>query len=214
LNQVLSAHPEAKRRGSQPLSSGYSFASWDQVQPYFPVVSGSFPGTASSGLSQDHLDALQRYLSCASTCFGSLVDGGAAKRMHLIAPVIIIVCSHFRGDVQILAEEAIRGNRVRAHGVFEFVLKRNDKRLCIVDAKREDLLQGRAHGLLGCEALCDVEDIPVTYAIATNYTEWLFLKNEAAVITEQLLTISFDEDGHPIMDSLKRITDKIIAILE
>lgn len=51
--------------------------------------------------------------------------------------------SLFNGSVQILAEEDIDGNRVHSHGHFEFVLKRGDKLLCIVEAKKEDLEQGK-----------------------------------------------------------------------
>ena len=66
--------------------------------------------------------------------------------------------------------------------------------------------------MIGCESLCDVEHISVAYGIATNYLEWLFLKNEPEKITEELLTVSI-EQGYPTKLSLKAIADKIIAIL-
>jgi hypothetical protein len=86
---------------------------------------------------------LHKYLSYAAVCFGSISEGHEAKRVHFIAPIIIIVCSFFGGDIQILTEEDIDGNRVHAHGHFEFVLKRAQKRICIVEAKKDDILQGK-----------------------------------------------------------------------
>lgn len=66
---------------------------------------------------------------------------------------------------------------------------------------------------MGCEALCDVEELSVSYGIATNFLEWCFLKNEADKVTEEMLTIGL-EDGRPTADSLRMIANKIIAILE
>ena len=149
-----------------------------------PVVGDSLSVAA---LPDELLSALHMYLCFASACFGSITEGNESKRVHFIAPIIIIVCSFFRGDIKILTEEQINGNRVHAHGHFEFVLKRGTKRICIVEAKKDDILQGKMQCLVGCESLCDVEDLPATYGIATNYLEWCFLKNEADVITEELL---------------------------
>ncbi|RZL19915.1 MAG: hypothetical protein EOO89_01880 [Pedobacter sp.] len=183
------------------------------MKDYFPIVQGRVAMTPSAGLSEPLLSALHEYLSCATICFGSISEGHEAKRVHFIAPIVIIVCSHFQGNIQILAEEEIEGNRVHAHGHFEFVLKRGDKRICIVEAKKDNILQGRTQSLVGCESLCDVEELSVTYGIATNYLEWCFLKNEVEQVTEEMLTVSL-EDGRPTVDSLRIIANKIIAILE
>ncbi len=112
-----------------------------------------------------------------------------------------------------MTEEEVEGFRVHSHCHFEFVLKRGNKRICIVEAKKDDLLQGKTQSLIGCESLCDVDDLPVTYGIATNYLAWVFLKNEADKITEEMLMVSL-KDGRPTIESLKAIADKIIAILE
>lgn len=117
-----------------------------------------------------------------------------------------------QGDIQILTEEDVHGNRVHAHGRFEFVLKRGNKRIFIVEAKKDDLLQGKTQSLIGCESLSDLENLDVVYGIATNYTEWCFLKNEANQITEEIMTISF-VDNKPTKESLHVIANKIISIL-
>ena len=213
LNEVLHINKKAKTRDDVQSSLAYSYASWEQVKNFFPVVVGRLATTSGDGLPDTLLSALHGYLSCAAICFGSISEGHEAKRVHFIAPIIIIVCSYFNGNIQILAEEEIVGNRVHAHGHFEFVLKRLDKRICIVEAKKDNILQGKTQSLIGCEALCDVDNLPVSYGIATNYLEWCFLKNEADKITEEMLTVSL-VDGLPTFDSLRTIANKIIAILD
>jgi hypothetical protein len=213
LNTVLDINKKARsnlRLDGLP-SVGYSYVSWDQVKEIFPVIQGTI-GSVSTGLPDAMLDALSHYLSWASLCFGSITEGHEAKRVHFIAPIVIIVCSTFGGDLQILAEEDIEGNRVHAHGRFEFVLKRGDKRICIVEAKKDDILQGKTQSLVGCESLCDLENLDIVYGIATNFLEWCFLKNEINQITEEILTVSL-ENNKPTKQSLGVIASKIISIL-
>lgn len=213
LNAVLDINKKAKTRGDGNNSVGYTYVSWEQVKSLFPVTTGKVSNNSASKLPNALLDALFQYLGYASVCLGSLTEGHEAKRVHFIAPIVIIVCSHFNGDIQILTEEDIDGNRVHAHGHFEFVLKRGEKRICIVEAKKDDILQGKTQSLVGCESLCDVEELSVAYGIATNYLEWCFLKNEANKITEEMLTLQL-EDGRPTKDSVEIIANKIISILD
>lgn len=212
LNKVLDNNRKAIKRDDGIFSLGYSYATWEQVREYFPITQGNVSDIVDD-LPSPSLNALHQYLSFATSCFGSITEGREAKRVHFIAPVIIIVCAFFNGDIQILAEEDISGARLHAHGHFEFVLKRQQKRICIVEAKKDDILQGKTQSLIGCESLCDVENIPVSYGISTNFLNWCFLKNEADKITEELLTISLEQD-HPTVASLKIIANKIIAILK
>ena len=79
-----------------------------------------------------------------------------------------------------------------------------------MEAKKDDILQGKTQSLVGCESLCDVEDLSVSYG---NYLEWCFLKDEADKVKEEMLTVSL-EDGRPTIESLRTIANKIIAILE
>lgn len=212
LNVVLDANKKAKERSGQS-STGYSYVSWSEVERFFPLVDGVLGSTGSDELPEDKLSALHQYLGFATTSLRGLVGGKEAKRVHFIAPVLIMVCAHFMGDVHILIEEDVEGNEVHAHGHFEFVMKRGEKRLCIVEAKRDDIDQGIAQSLVGCEALCDVENLSVTYGIATNFIEWYFLKDESDKITSELITIQFDAQKCPLIASLKLVANKIISIL-
>jgi hypothetical protein len=66
------------------------------------------------------------------------------------------VCFLFNGDAQIEVEEDLDGDFLKAHGHFEFVLRRGDKRVCIVEAKKDDMGQGMAQDLLGCEVAAEI----------------------------------------------------------
>ena len=191
MNAVLDINKKARTKDGH-MFVGYSYANWEQVKGFFHLVTGNLQTTTGDGLPQLLLTALHQYLSYATICFGPITEGNEATRVHFIAPIIIIVCSFCH---------------------FEFVLKRGDKRICIVVAKKDDILQGKTQSLVGCESLCDVEDLSVAYGIATNYLEWCFLKDEADKVTEEMLTVSL-ENGRPTIESLRTIANKIIAILE
>jgi hypothetical protein len=89
------------------------------------------------------------------------------------------------------------------------VLKRSDKRVCIVEAKKDDILKGKIQCLL---ALSDVHKLETVYGISTNYLEWCFLKNEPNIVTEELLTVQLHKDK-PTKESLRIIANKICSIL-
>lgn len=204
LNTVLDINEKAKPKEERYRNS---YVAWDQVKQFFNVVLGTFPTSAGGGLPQALLTALHEYLSLATICFGSITDDHQPKRVHFIAPIIIMVCSYFNGDVQVLAEEDIEGFH------FDFVLKRGDKRLCIVEAKKDDILQGKTESLIACESLCNAEGLPVAYGIATNYLEWCFLKSEAHQVTEEMVSVWF-QNNRMTIESLRNVASKIIAILE
>lgn len=214
LNPILENNRKANsnQRADGSKSTGYSYVNWEQVKTIFPIRLGSIDSVNSSTITESRLDALVNYLNYASICFGSITEGHEAKRVHFIAPVIIMVCSLFNGDIQILAEEDVDGNRVHAHGHFEFVLKRGGKRLCIVEAKKDDILQGKVQSLVGCESLCDVDNLSIAYGVATNYLEWCFLKNSADEVVEEMLTLSL-LNNQPTAESVRIIANKICSIL-
>lgn len=215
LNLVLDINKKGKVRKDGNLSTGYSYVTWKQIEHLFPVVLGSVSPSTSSiehNIPDELLDALANYLSYASVCIGSITAGREQNRVHFFAPLIIMVCSSFNGDVEILADEDIQGNRVRAHSHFDFILKRGDKRVCVVEAKKDDFEQGKARCLVGCDTLSDVENLETVYGIVTNYLEWLFLKLDSVHVTEEMLTVQL-ESNQPTRPSLRTIANKICALL-
>jgi len=74
--------------------------------------------------------------------------------------------------------------------------------VCVVEAKKDNIKQGIAQSLVGSETICDVEKINTSYAIATNYLTWCFLKNEDDRIVQEVLTVGM-QDNKPTKESLK-----------
>jgi len=64
--------------------------------------------------------------------------GKGSKKNHYIAPIIIImVCSSFNGDVEILVEEDIEGDRVHAHMATLNLSLKETERWCALSKPRK-----------------------------------------------------------------------------
>jgi hypothetical protein len=58
------------------------------------------------------------------------------------------------------------------------MLKRNNKRICLVFARKDDILQGMVQDLVGMEVASDLDNLDTVYGIVTNYVQWMFLKSQ------------------------------------
>jgi hypothetical protein len=207
INEILEKN---KKRLKSNDSTGYSYVKWNQVKNVLrttPYVQ------KPKGIPEIQLNILSQYLSFASKCFGPVTSGKESQRLHLIAPIIICVCFLFNGDVQIEVEEDLYGDFLKAHGHFEFVLRRGDKRVCIVEAKRDDMGQGMAQDLLGCEVAAEIDHLDSVYGIVTNYVQWNFLRSLDEKIELDERSVKLLDGGEPSRDSLIEITGKIYAML-
>jgi len=101
---------------------------------------------------------------------------------------------------------------VKAHGHFEFVLLRGNKRVYIVEAKKDDMGQGIAQDLIGCEVAAEIGHLDTVYGIVTNYAQWIFLRSldEEIQMDECFMDANSNE---PTPASLLKITGKIYAML-
>jgi hypothetical protein len=106
----------------------------------------------------------------------------------------------------------LNGDFLQAQGHFEFVLRRGDKRICIVEAKKDDMRQGMAKDLLGYEVAAEIGQLDLVYGIVTNYVQWNFLPSldEIIELDECSLTLM---DGAVTEQSLALISGKIYAML-
>jgi hypothetical protein len=118
----------------------------------------------------------------------------------------------FNGDVQISADEDLEGSFLRAQGHFEFVLRRHNKYVCIVEAKKEDIEQGKAQVLVGCEVAAEVGELDCVYGIVTDYMRWVFFRSLNEKIEEDVCCLELSH-GITSKESLKKIVRKIYAIL-
>ncbi|KAF4150401.1 putative PNT domain-containing protein [Phytophthora infestans] len=104
------------------------------------------------------------------------------------------------------------GKNVLVKGRFEFVLERGNKKVFIVEAKKEDMEQGVVQNVTGLEALADVEELSVTYGIVTNYLEWRFLVSEDERVRKQVYSLSVS-DTLPSFAGLKKVVGTIHCML-
>jgi hypothetical protein len=189
------------------LGTVYSAVQWNDIEEIY-APSRVFYKQPRIALDDEKLVIVHKYMQLASKCFGDITTGKEAKRLHFIAPILVLVCSHF-DDVEILVEHDVNGIHIKTKGHFEFVLKRGNKKVCIIEAKKDDLEQGMAQNLLGCEAIADVEQLDCALGIVTNYKEWIFLRNYSD-------RICIDNSSGILSctkNSIKTIAGKICAFL-
>ena len=79
--------------------------------------------------------------------------------------------------IDLLIEESMGGKNLNVDGHFEYIIQRGDRKICIVEAKRDDIEQGIVQDLLGCDAVADVEGASCVYGIVTNYLQWTFFRS-------------------------------------
>jgi len=206
LNEILA---DNKKKSKLHDSTAYSYVTWSDVKKIFRTTPYTQP---HKSLPDSQLDFLARYLSVAMKCFRPITLGNEAQRLHVIAPILICVCFLFNGDVVIEVEEDLNGEYVKAHGHFEFVLRRGKKKVCIVEAKKDDLMQGMAQDLLGCEVQAEIGQLDVVYGIVTNYVQWNFLRSLNDKIELEECSLELGPIG-PDMTSLGKIVGKIYAML-
>jgi hypothetical protein len=164
LNEILEKKKRFKTNDDGRGSIAYSYVSWSDVESVFGKILVNYDQPCKE-IPEDIFTCMSTYLGYLGKCFGSVISGKEAKRLHFIAPILSCVCCIFNGGVEILVETSLAGNHIRTTGNFEFILKKGGKRICIVEAKKDDMEQGMTQDLLGCEAVADVENLSVVYGI-------------------------------------------------
>jgi len=157
---------------------------------------------------------LHNYIVTLTRRLSSVTTGKESQRLHFIAPILVYVSDLFgpEDSIQIVIEEDLNGVNVKANGHFEFMLKRNNKRICIVEAKKDNMEQGMVQDIVGMEVASDLNGLDTVYGIVTNYVEWMFLKSQNDKIERDVDTLNFEKQVATV-ESLKRIAGKIYALL-
>jgi hypothetical protein len=206
LNDILEGRAKKSKTND---SRATCKVSWDQVKSVYNV--GTYVPPRRE-IDDHQLNFLLEYLSIPTRCFGLMTTRTQATRLHFIAPILLCVCNLFNGDVDICVDEDLVGNFVKAHGHFEFMLRRGKKAVCIVQAIKEDFEQGMAQVLVGCEVAADVEALDTVYGIVTNYFPWDFVRSLDDMVAVEECSIGITPNG-PTREALKEITEKIYAML-
>lgn len=82
-----------------------------------------------------------------------------------------------------------------------------------MEAKQYDFRQGSAHGLLGCEAIADVEELDEVFGIVTNYLTWCFYRSKNRVIEVDVCSLQIIDGYLPTEESLLQVAGKIYNML-
>jgi hypothetical protein len=102
---------------------------------------------------------------------------------------------------------------VKANGHFEFMIQYGDKTVCIVEAKKDDMEQGLAQALVGCEVAAEVGGLDCVYGIVTNDTQWIFLRSLNNKVERDECSLDVRSNDGPVPESLKNIAEKIYGML-
>jgi hypothetical protein len=194
----------------------YSNVSWPLLKTiYAKEMEDYIQEYDTRALNVENVVIALTYLELCRVSLRHMLTGQEARRVHLIMPILVCVCASFDGDVKILIEEDVFGERVRVRVHFEFVLERKGKKVCVVEAKMDDFDQGLAQNLLGCDAVADVEDADVVYGIVTNYLDWIFIRSCNRRIFRDDCCLNFDKETKaPTNDSVLLTAGKIHAMLK
>ncbi|CAK4113873.1 unnamed protein product [Aphanomyces euteiches] len=202
-----------KKRKNRDVNKtvGYSSLCWEDIKSIYNFEDSYDLQPNVSDIPDADIQLLLARIRDLRDLYGRISDGKEAKRLFFIAPILETV-SRLIKDVRILVEEDVAGKNVLLNGRFEFVLKRGKKRISLVEAKREDMLQGLVQNVTGLEALADVENLSVTYGIVTNFLEWTFLISEDTEVRKHEYSLR-TVDTIPSFEGLKEIVGKIYAML-
>lgn len=207
LHEVVS-----KSKKMDKSSTPYSSIEWSNVESIFGINPWMLE---PKDIPDETVNKLFEQLLDCSDVFGTISSGKEVKRLHFIAPVLVTVAQLFKDDVdkvKILVEEDVNGINIHTNGHFEFVLQKGTRRVCIVEAKKEEMEKGMAQSLLGCEAIADLENASVVYAVVTNFLQWYFLKDTDDHIFRNATTLTTINDT-PTKDSIARIAGMLYAML-
>lgn len=218
LNDVLYKNRHSKKRKGatedDDISTPYSKTTWESVKEIFDAEKKVYSEPAIS-FPEETLSLLSKYLTVVMNCYGlSLLSGNEAKRLHLIAPVIMCVVS-LLPDVVVKVEEDLNGVNVHANGHFEFILVRGNKRICIIEAKEEKFKQGMAQNLVGCEVAADLDGINMVCGIVTNFDKWIFIRSkDEEILVDENNVIGFESNGVPTQAGLLKVVGKLYSLLQ
>jgi len=208
LNRILEEVAKRSKKVNKD-STAFSAVRWTDVEDVLSYVNYDQPSKEIPGAT---LDLLHSQLLKIGVVFGSVSSGKEAKRLQFISPILLEVCALFEGRVKIAVEEDLEGVNIHTNGHFEYVLELNNRKVCIVEAKKTDMEKGMAQALLGDETIADLDKASEIYAIVTNYREWYFLKSTDDAIYRDVYTLAVEHDI-PSKESVGTIASKIYGIL-
>ena len=202
LNDFLRKNNLVNKENSTPFSS-------IKVPVDIPMYKRIEYSEPIKDIGDEMMRMLQWYLECASKMF--LGRRNESSRLYFIGPILICIGSML-SDVTLETEANVRGEIVRAHGRFDFLIRRGGTRIGLVEAKKCDIDQGITQAVVGCEVVAEIERTDIVYAIVTDSDRWVFLRSTNEEILEDQVILKFTKRG-PDASTLRTIAGKIHSLL-
>jgi hypothetical protein len=194
----------------------YSSLKWDALEDIYEPRFDYGYQISYFRIPNEDLDLLETIFKKKLAVYDQGSNNKEAKRSFFIEPIFLVVAGSFVPPVQIEIEEQVDGKHVNANGNLDFVLKRKMesgryKRICVVEAKKEDMNKGKAQNLVAMEVVSKLEKKETVYCIVTNFKKWIFmqLSDDKIGIHEDQLDL-----GKGIRNEVGRIAAKLLAILD
>jgi len=153
LRAILNEYKEGK---SQKLShTKYTITMtesdflWRAIKPvYQPIIKKMV--IKQKDIPEDIIESLHKNILIARRGFGGIFSSSDAMRLHYIMQVIMHLITLFDREtsekdlkvVKIEAQNPIPGSTLNIRGQFEFIIQRGMKKIYLVQAKNNDMLQG------------------------------------------------------------------------
>lgn len=99
---------------------------------------------------------------------------------YFILPILVHISNLFgpEGTVKISTDKDLKGVNVKANVHLDFTIKFNNKRVCIIHAKKYNMRQGTVDLMVGMEVVSDLNGLDTVYGIVTNYYQWIIVKSQ------------------------------------
>ncbi|RHY41978.1 hypothetical protein DYB34_009422 [Aphanomyces astaci] len=208
---VLVAQPE-DLPGANLYLAPLEDISWCDVGSVFEHYMIHYKEFPREAIPPEPMGALDASLKLATKALGSVATSDDWTRVFFIAPILIHVACLVDG-VHMVTQEKVIGKRIKVYGQLDFVLRRGETRICIMQAKYDDMEKAMAQVLMGCEAMADMQNLDVVYAIATNGVKWMFYKRKVNEIREMEAEIQFGDGHRPTLEYLERVAETIHGML-
>ena len=91
-----------------------------------------------------------------------------------INAVLCYLCKDLKNDLVFTYEGDVSGSYIIADGKFELIMsdRKNGSKICLAEAKKDNMDQGEVQCLVGCEAVSDMEAKINVYGIVSSGFCW------------------------------------------
>ena len=173
LNEVL-----IKRKAKKRKTCGFSYVKRQDAKP----IIGKRGTFALQFERKDLPNGIKDQLLDVIKIYDGLTKDNCKTESQVfvfINTVLCYLCKDFK-HLAFTYEGEVSGSYVIAEGKFELIMsnRKNGSKIFLAEAKKDNMEQGEAQCLVGCEAVSDMEAKVNVYGIVSNYNEWIFLASK------------------------------------